>query len=300
MIIVDVYILNYLPNMEKITATIAWSSISIFSAPEYEKIIKEKDIEKMFKLARKMKLSSILDFPYYIISFKGVSRSFTHQWVRYRIAAHVQQSLRFTKIETKLENGDPWFVIPPKILMKDPEIIVDFIRNILEQGKTYNKLLKYGIPAEDARFALPIATKTHISSAMNAEELLHVIDQRTCFDAQWEIRNATYALMAGLYAISPRIFSTAGPFCISEKVCRGRAQGKCYKEAKILTEKMKSMGEEIRNEFDKADFGEFISVDMTDILGYRVSNRKKKKVEELLGFKIKLDYNVNLHIRKMY
>lgn len=300
MIDVDVYILDYLPEMEKLTATIAWSSISVFSAPEYEKMIKEKDIEKMFKLARKMKLSSILDFPYYIISFKDVSRSFTHQWVRYRIAAHVQQSLRFTKIKTELVDGSTWFVIPPKILMKDAQTIVDFINNALRSGKIYKELLEKGIPPEDARFLLPIATKTHISSAMNAEELLHVIDQRTCFDAQWEIRNATYALLAGLYAISPKIFKSAGPYCISEKVCRGRAQGKCYQDAKYLTEKMKNIGDQLRKKLEKAKYRDFVSIDLTDILGYRVPSIKKKKVQEMLGYNIELDYTISLHIRKIF
>ncbi|OYT30807.1 MAG: thymidylate synthase (FAD) [Thermofilum sp. ex4484_79] len=295
----EVYILNYIPEAEKITASIAWSSISLFCAPEYESMLKEKDIEKMFKLARKMKLSSVLDFPYYIISFKDVSRSFTHQWVRYRIAAHVQQSLRFTEIDTKLKNEKPWFVIPPMILQNSVDVIVKYIKSQINAGRAYRELIKKGIPAEDARFTLPIGVKTHISSAMDAEELLHVIDQRTCFDAQWEIRSATYALLSGLYAVSPRIFKNAGPYCVSERVCRGRQNGRCYYEAKLLTEKMIKIGEKFREMMKDARLGEYISMDLTDVLGYRVPEDKKKEVWEALGYELDIDYCVTLHIRKV-
>ncbi|HDI31515.1 MAG: FAD-dependent thymidylate synthase [Thermoprotei archaeon] len=293
-----VYIMGYLKDSEKLTASIAWSSISLFPSSEMT-VPSDKEIERIFRLSREMKLSSVLDFPFYIFSFKDVSRSFTHQWVRYRIAAHVQQSLRFVKVDTEIEGGKPWFVIPPSVLKQGAETIVKYVRTQLEMGRMYRELLKKGIPPEDARFILPMGVKTHISSVMNAEELLHVIDQRACFDAQWEIRSAAYALLAGLYSISPRIFKHAGPYCMSEKTCRGKSKGSCYKLAEKLTRKMFEKGEELRDLLKDSDKDEYVGIDLTGELGYIVSRDVKEKVARLLGFPLELDYRVELYVRKL-
>ena len=289
--------MGYLKESESLTASIAWSSISSLSPPDNPDPSLE-DVERMFYLTRKMKLSSVLDFPFYIFAFKNVSRVFTHQWVRYRIAAHVQQSLRYVKVSTTIKD-EPWFIIPPSILSQGAMAISEYVRAQIESGRKYLELLNRGIPPEDARFVLPMAVKTHISSVMNAEELLHVIDQRTCFDSQWEIRKASYALLAGLYSISPLIFKHAGPYCISEGICRGRRKGACYKQAKELITKMFDAGKRLRVMLSKVEAGDYVRVDLTDELGFRVTDDVKREVANTLGFPVELDYKVEVYVKKI-
>ncbi|NIQ07104.1 MAG: hypothetical protein GWO20_15675, partial [Candidatus Korarchaeota archaeon] len=101
-------------------------------------------------------------------------------------------------------------------------------------GTIYDAYLDDGIPKEDARFTLPIGTKTHISSAFNAEEYLHIITQRTCLDAQWEIRSAANAIMLAGMIVHPLIFNKAGPTCISNGICLGSKEGACKDEVEDL------------------------------------------------------------------
>ena len=290
----EVFVLSYMPDIERATAAAGWATRSLKSADEVLKTVGEKEIQEMIRYSKQMKLSSVLNFPYYLFGFKGVSRSFTHQWVRYRLAAHMQQSLRYVEIKP----GGQWFVIPPTILKSGSEAIVEYIRHQEKSAREYQELMKKGVPVEDARFVLPQGTETHISTAMNAEELLHVFCQRCCTEAQWEIRKAAYALAAALMLVSPKIFHDLGPYCKQEGVCRGKNKGACKPIAEDLLRLLQKIVDEKRKEFEKLSPGKEMLIDLTEVLGHRVDEKTKKEVEKELGWKPKLDYEVKIRVVK--
>jgi len=157
--------------------------------------------------AVRLKLSSVLDFPYAIITFSGVSRVLTHQMVRHRLAAYMQQSMRFVKIPARMQRKyTPWYVIPPSVSAKDEETVAEFIVGNERAGRAYLNAIASGVPVEDARFLLPNGTKTHISMAADAEEWLHFLNVRTSTDAQWEIRRAALAALYCLAWAYPDLF----------------------------------------------------------------------------------------------
>jgi len=259
--------------------------------------ITEQDIRRMIKWAKKMRLSSVLDFGYYIFSIEGVSRSFTHQWVRYRIAAHMQQSLRYVKIDVSKPD---WFVVPPEIVKKGVDAIVEYVSAILNSGRLYLKLLRCGVPPEDARFVLPIGVKTHISSAFDPEEMIHIIYQRTCFDAQWEIRTVAYSMLLAGLIVHPNIFDGCGPPClyIGDGVCRGSRKGQCKADAEKLISTINRLAREYRQRFEELDPGTFLRIDLTDILGFHAPKDVVDEVSRAMGMNIPLDKNVILEVRR--
>jgi len=286
---------DYLKDAEEIMTKGALATRSDKIGPEID--ISEKQISKMMKITKLMKLSSVLDFGYYIVSIEGVSRSFTHQWVRYRIAAHMQQSLRYVKIDTSTTN---WFVIPPEITKKGVETIIKYIKSNLNSGRVYLELISRGVPPEDARFALPIGVKTHISSAFDPEELIHIIYQRTCFDAQWEIRAVAYALLLAGLIVHPNIFDGVGPPCIyiGEEKCRGSGGGKCMNEAKSIVDKIHSLARQLRQQYLELKQNDKLTVDLTDILGYRAPKQLEDEISRVIGSKVDLSHDVILEIYK--
>ncbi|MHA1589941.1 MAG: FAD-dependent thymidylate synthase [Candidatus Njordarchaeales archaeon] len=288
-----IVLLDYLEDSEKILTAGALATRSSKSAADIHP--SQEDIRKMIKWTKKMKLSSVLDFPYYIIVIEGVSRSFTHQWVRYRVAAHMQQSLRFVKIDTSSTN---WFVVPPTIVEKGADAVIEYVKSQLRAGETYLKLLEMGIPPEDARFALPIGVKTHISSAFDAEEYIHILYQRMCYDAQWEIRTVANALLVAGLIVHPNIFEGVGPSCIYEGVCRGTRKNVCKKDVEALVKNLSEIAESVRKKFNALDRGEFLRIDLTDVIGYRAPRKVVKDVSERLGMPINLDIEVILEVRK--
>jgi len=158
---------------------------------------------------------SILEHASFTFYVSGISRSCTHQLVRHRLASYTQQSMRYVNL-SKLNGED--FIIPESIGNKHPTKSL-FI-NYLEQALCcYKKLLNEGIPKEDARYVLPLATPTNIVVTMNARELLHFFALRCCLRAQWEIRELANKMLDIVKPIAPSIFKRAGPSCVKLGYC---------------------------------------------------------------------------------
>jgi thymidylate synthase (FAD) len=155
---------------------------------------------------------SVLEHAVYTFSVSGVSRVLTHQLVRHRMASYSQQSQRCINSKT------PTFITPPSIdgPVKDTSqnLAEDTFNYIMgECWRSYDLLIKCGIPEEDARFVLPGACTTNIVITMNARELLHFFELRMCNRAQWEIRDLANEMYKLCYAADPDIFKYAGPRC---------------------------------------------------------------------------------------
>lgn len=272
-------ILDYPKNGEKLMAKCGIATTTNTPPSEYE--VDEEDIRGFIEVGRSMELSSVFDFPQIIYEVKDVSRSFTHQHVRHRMAAHMQQSLRYVEMSPDL--GDElFFVTPPSIVRKGKERVVRYIENQMSAAEEYLNKIDEGVPPEDARFALPIGVRTFLSTAMNIESLLHYFRVRACFDSQWEIRSNAYALIAGCKLIYPTTFKKCGPHCINDK-CRGRGKGECEKRARDLLDEIENRVESRRDEFEELDSGEKITLDLTDLLGYQASDELKREVGKEFG-----------------
>lgn len=125
---------------------------------------------------------------------EGISRACSHQLIRHRLASYCQQSQRYVKVWT--DNTD-WYVIPPSIREDDMKC-VEYEVAMCQCAKHYNSLLKKGVKPEDARFALPEATKTAIVATMNLREFASFYALRTDKAAQWEIRELAEEMLGEL------------------------------------------------------------------------------------------------------
>lgn len=80
----------------------------------------------------------------------------THQLVRHRIASYSQQSQRYVK-EHNFET-----IMPPTIAAKQ-EAQAKFIKAMQDLQALYNDLTEnYQIPAEDARYVLPMLLRPRL------------------------------------------------------------------------------------------------------------------------------------------
>lgn len=147
-------------------------------------------------------------------SIEGVSRSLMAQLTRHRHATYDIQSMRyvpFADFDTKTQDTEELVVHPPSA--SDPEWIgrnqstgaVDeetakrreevFHRSVEGSVNEYQELLDLGMPPEDARFVLPIGTRTNIMMTLNVRQLMHIADMRAAADSQWEIRQMTEEIL---------------------------------------------------------------------------------------------------------
>ena len=138
----------------------------------------------------------------------GVSRAFSHQFVRHRIGiSFEQQSQRYVTYK----NGTFPFTVPRTV---ERAGFADDMRALFDQaGGLYERLIEAGVPAEDARFLLPNATNTNFKITVNFLELLHICDQRLCTRAQWEFRRVAALMRAEVVRAVPPLGRMFQPKC---------------------------------------------------------------------------------------
>ncbi|MDQ7793394.1 MAG: FAD-dependent thymidylate synthase [bacterium] len=152
-------------------------------------------------------------FTFYL---EGFSRVTTHQLVRHRLASYSQQSQRYVRVDS----ND--FVLPPSVRVS-PAARAEYERALEVTATSYRRLMELGVPREDARYCLPQAVASRLVLTMNARELLHFFELRTCRRAQWEIRLLALLMLRQARKVAPALFRLAGPDCLTRGECR---QGK--------------------------------------------------------------------------
>lgn len=142
-------------------------------------------------------IKSSWEFVSYTFLIEGVSRAFTHQFVRTRQASYAQQSMRVTNMSTYD------FVMPERIAA-DPEAkaLVDALNESI--ATTYATLVgKYKIPAEDARSVLPTNIATNIVARYNLRAFADLATARLGGRTQDEYRRVMSAMVDEVLKVHP-------------------------------------------------------------------------------------------------
>lgn len=145
----------------------------------------KEDMLKLINYVMSSGHTSILEDQTLTFLIEGTDRSLTHQLVRHRAGVvFQQQSQRY--VEFKDGNFD--YVIPKSIEVTE-SLKSDFEATMKYLGTMYDKFIKAGVPAEDARAVLPNACCTNIVMTVNLRQLGHMCNERLCSTAQLPIRN---------------------------------------------------------------------------------------------------------------
>jgi len=154
---------------------------------------------------------SCIKHAYATFRVTGVSRSFTHQLVRYRPCTFSQRSQRY------VNEG----IVEPKSITDNPKAHRLFENFMAEVKNAYCKLQELGIKNEDARFVLPNAVQSEIVISANFRELRHIFCVRCDRRAQWEIRNVALEMLRIMKKQAPSVF---GDFVIDEETATACTQ----------------------------------------------------------------------------
>ncbi|HWR44561.1 FAD-dependent thymidylate synthase [Sporomusa sp.] len=205
-------LIQYTPDPER---TVAMSARLCYSASGAEELVQTMSdvqvgtlIDKLFGMGH----LSTFEHVSFTFAIEGISRVLTHQLVRHRIASYSQQSQRYVS-----EHGFE-YILPPTVAA-NPEAKAKYDVLMRQVQQTYDELVALGVHQEDARYVLANATETKIVVTMNARALLHFFEKRCCQRAQWEIRNLANAMLAEVQTVAPRLFTKAGPTCVSGGYC---------------------------------------------------------------------------------
>ena len=152
--------------------------------------------------------ASPLEQVWFEFGISGVSRAFSHQFVRHHMGiSFEQQSQRYVTYK----DGSYPYTLPESVRRAGKTDA--FERAIEAAGQVYQELIEAGVPAEDARFLLPNATSTNFKVSVNYLELLHIADQRLCTRAQWEFRKVVSLMRAEVKRKFPELARYMQPKC---------------------------------------------------------------------------------------
>ncbi len=206
-------LISYTHDLERVCASAMRSCYSQHPASELylrKDLFSDADVKRMLEKALQLGHNDVMEHGSLTYSLENVSRVFTHQLVRHRIASFSQQSQRHVRI-----GKDKWYVKPPSI--KNGKVQVEINNAKMELNyddfmalseKIYKAYSEKGLHKEDARFIVPSACKTNITVTANPREFRHIFSQRCDSAAQWEIRDVCWAMLASAKLIAPTIFKT--------------------------------------------------------------------------------------------
>ncbi len=152
--------------------------------------------------------ASPLEQVWFEFGISGVTRAFSHQFVRHHMGiSFEQQSQRYVTFK----GGEFPYTVPESVKKAglDGELNSEFDR----LAGLYDKMVQAGVPAEDARFVLPTATNTNFKITVNFLELLHIADLRLCTRAQWEFRKVVALMRAEVMRKLPMLGRYMQPKC---------------------------------------------------------------------------------------
>lgn len=149
---------------------------------------------------------AMIEFADMIVKFTNVSRGFTHELVRHRVASYAQESTRY------VDEYDFEVVVPPHRDEKEP---LDYhgqgepwgLISVFEDAeKAYGLLRDRRWKPEDARQVLPTGIKSDIVIKANMREWRHIFKMRCDKFAHWEIRAVMLKLLDWCKENIPVIF----------------------------------------------------------------------------------------------
>jgi len=172
--------------------------------------ITDQSAEKFVKMLRKRGHESVLEHSAMTVEFNNVSRGFTHELVRHRLASFTQESTRYVDESNLLVISPPDKDKDKKLvelhLPHGGKIMVSFQEWMDLNEQMYRGLRKMGWPAQDARQVLPIGIKAQIVATANFRQWRHIFKLRTAPDAHWEIRYVMRKLLEDVKKKVPVVF----------------------------------------------------------------------------------------------
>jgi thymidylate synthase (FAD) len=152
--------------------------------------------------------ASPLEQVWFEFAISGVSRAFSHQFVRHRIGiSFEQQSQRYVAFK----RGEFPHTVPETV--RKAGFADKMEQAFADLGRLYQEMLDAGVPAEDARFLIPSAAQTNFKITVNLQSLLHICDLRLCTRAQWEFRKVASLMRAEVNRVCPELARYLQPKC---------------------------------------------------------------------------------------
>ena len=162
---------------------------------EKAKLNYQQRLETIFRETSGRGHGAVLDQAVFCFSLDNLTRASTLFLCSPHYASHLQQSLR----RATAERG-----------FHEEGLSSEAIDIMNAQFKLYSEMQATGIPAEDARYILPLNTKTAIQTMLSARELMHLYSMSKRPGVPSEVRDTLERMYQLARDIAPRLMEDRG------------------------------------------------------------------------------------------
>jgi thymidylate synthase (FAD) len=153
-------------------------------------------------------IPSSWEFVGYTFLINGVSRAFTHQFVRTRVGSYAQQTMRVLNVNGWTYHTGPsiendWSIDLDTGREEPGEKAAIYARTMDDIAAAYNSLIKAGAAIEDARGVLPTNIHTNIVAHFNLRTLAETARKRASSRTQGEYRDVANAMLECVREVHP-------------------------------------------------------------------------------------------------
>jgi thymidylate synthase (FAD) len=148
----------------------------------------------------------------FTIRINGISLAGLTHLVRHRIQSIMVPSFN--------EAGKSNNYIVPESIKANSELFDRYMAACLKSNEVFERIKHYGIVSNDLVYLFLSGNTLDVITTINARELFHFIQLRTCNRAQWEIREIAVDLLKKLRTVAPLLFDNAGPHCYMDGHCK--------------------------------------------------------------------------------
>ncbi len=157
-------------------------------------------------------IQSSWEFCDYVFRISGVTRSFTHQFVRTRTGSYAQESMRIKDARNQ-EVKKPSKIEADELMSNRWDAAKDFVMD------TYSALLDDGAATQDARGLLPTNITTSIIAKFNLRALHDMAERRLCTRTQGEYQDVFREMRQRVIEVHPWAADFINVYCINKAHC---------------------------------------------------------------------------------
>lgn len=168
--------------------------LSEIAAWPYDKKLKE--LEYMAST-----IPSSWEFVDYTFMIEGVTRAFTHQFVRSRQFSFAQQTMRVLDVS----EGKGWDYLVGPSIANNPKMLDYYNIAMGNIDEEYKAQIRNGAKIEDARGILPTNILTNIVGKCNMRTFVELVRKRSSPRTQSEYRDVLDAMKEAVRAVHPWI-----------------------------------------------------------------------------------------------
>lgn len=203
--------------MKPIVTTKETGDLALFNMANAARLCygKEEEMTKdercaLLERVLKRRHFSILEHGHLSFKITGVTRNFTHQFVRHRHISFAQQSFHYTVAKDVDHPENPSYTHGQCDLMETA---------FTNAFMFYNELMKIGMPKEEARHVLPTGMSTKIMATASIRQWMQFVQIRSCSVNCWEIREVTKQIRFLLSREFSFLTPYLGPSCFVNDTC---------------------------------------------------------------------------------